>query len=802
MSYRRHAALLCSIALLIVPLFTALAAYAGGQITGTVTDPKGAVINGAAITVIDAVSSQSFTTVTDKDGRYKVEGLPPGGYNVTISAQGFGDVRRENIRVEEGATVTFDARLEVAAFNAGEVTVTSGTRVSRANTDPLYRQLRQQAGNQSDFSQVASVNNLVLKRDGATFSLRSGELYFLAPVEGRATGAVFFGDGEVTLTPPVENEKRSLRIFTGELMLREQFTQLVMRFSDQTLDEVKKSPNVSMTGSGAQASHARDVYRDNQYLMRKRLRFKNLELRTLADLYAPQRPGFFMAFIQGRRYSKLAYTFDPLGIPEVSPEEVALLSYGDSDGGIWTAFHSEASYSNNTANSRKDHRLFDITRHEIETVIRGTQMTASDRVTFRALKPGVRVLPFDLYRSLRVNRVQDEAGRDLDFVQENKDEDADFGVVLPQALEVGKTYKLVVEYAGGDALRDSGGGNFILLPSARASWYPNNGGTQFGDRARFDITFRYPKSNMLISVGAPAAPDVQEGDARVSRWSSGDVELAVAGFNYGRFKKKEQLDKDTGYNIEFYANEEVPDELKAYQLAIEQAESSGVGTNTTLGSVSTSKMGAAAITDAQNSMRIYNAFFGKLPYSRVAMSQQPAANFGQAWPTLVFMPYTAFINATQRRQMFGSGGSTSSFWRYVGPHEVAHQWWGHIIGWTSYRDQWMSEGFAEFSTSLYAQYVRRDPKEFTDFWEEQRKEIIEASPLTRGRRPYTVGPITQGYRLSSAKTGGAYRVVYPKGAYILHMLRMMMYDPQQGGDKRFKAMMQDFVQSNFNRDVS
>jgi len=34
------------------------------------------------------------------------------------------------------------------------------------------------------------------------------------------------------------------------------------------------------------------------------------------------------------------------------------------------------------------------------------------------------------------------------------------------------------------------------------------------------------------------------------------------------------------------------------------------------------------------------------------------------------------------------------------------------------------------------------------------------------------------------------------------MLRMMMYDPQQGGDKRFKAMMQDFVQSNFNRDVS
>ena len=28
-------------------------------------------------------------------------------------------------------------------------------------------------------------------------------------------------------------------------------------------------------------------------------------------------------------------------------------------------------------------------------------------------------------------------------------------------------------------------------------------------------------------------------------------------------------------------------------------------------------------------------------------------------------------------------------------HEVAHQWWGHVVGWKSYRDQWMSESFAE-----------------------------------------------------------------------------------------------------------
>ena len=35
-------------------------------------------------------------------------------------------------------------------------------------------------------------------------------------------------------------------------------------------------------------------------------------------------------------------------------------------------------------------------------------------------------------------------------------------------------------------------------------------------------------------------------------------------------------------------------------------------------------------------------------------------------------------------------------------HETAHQWWGHIVLWRSYRDQWLSEGFAEYSGLLYA----------------------------------------------------------------------------------------------------
>jgi hypothetical protein len=93
---------------------------------------------------------------------------------------------------------------------------------------------------------------------------------------------------------------------------------------------------------------------------------------------------------------------------------------------------------------------------------------------------------------------------------------------------------------------------------------------------------------------------------------------------------------------------------------------------------------------------------------------------------------------------------------------------------------------------------------FVEFWENQRKLITEASPSTKGRKPYTVGPITLGYRLNSGKTGNiARRMIYPKGAYVLHMIRMMMYNKNAADpDERFKTMMQDFIKSHYNQEAS
>jgi len=676
----------------------------------------------------------------------------------------------------------------------GEVTVFA--------EDPIYKSLRSLSTPADAFSgDYATVSNLVLKKDAAVFTLKTGEIYFVKLVEGKTTGAVFLGAGDISVTPPTDIEKKNLAIFTDAPELKEGFDTLTMFFTDETLAEIKNSPSAKMGTGGPQSAKARSTFRDKEDLLRKEFHY-NVTSRILADIYAPQRKGFFMSFIDGDRFGKLVFQIDPLGVAEVYPEQVALTSYGETTGGIWTAFHLADEYKKGTATSWQDRRIYDIKHHNIDTTIDGTRLTVKDEITLQMREADSRFLPFDLYRTLRVSAVRDETGNALTFIQEKKDEDADFGVILPVAIEVGKPFKLTVEYDGVDALKEAGTGNYILIP--RSTWYPNNPITSFGDRATFSMTFRYPKKYVMVGVGDPVGEETTDGKEKVSKWSSGDTELAVAGFNYGDFKEKEIKDDTTKLDLEVFSNRVLPDEMRSLQMQIEQFESMGGHTATTLGSLNTGSMADTVLNEAQNSTRIYSAYFGKLPYDRVAMTQQPAGFFGQAWPTLVFMPYTAFFDDTQRVQLFGIKNGTNGFWREVGAHEVAHQWFGHTVGWTSYHDQWMSEGFAEFAASLFIQYVKKDTGKFLDFWEGERKLIIESSPSTKGRKPYTVGPVTQGYRLNSAKTGSIARVmIYPKGAYILHMLRMMMYDHRQGtGDAKFKAMMQDFLASHYNQDVS
>ena len=114
----------------------------------------------------------------------------------------------------------------------------------------------------------------------------------------------------------------------------------------------------------------------------------------------------------------------------------------------------------------------------------------------------------------------------------------------------------------------------------------------------------------------------------------------------------------------------------------------------------------------------------------------------------------------------------------------------------AYHDQWLSEGLAEFSAGLFLQQAVAGDwrKDYIDFWERLRKRILEKNQY--GIAPNDAGPLWMGLRLISPRTEDAYQnVVYPKGAYVLAMLRSMMYSPDTH-DQAFIDMMHDFVASH------
>src|SRR4029077_19305541 len=102
------------------------------------------------------------------------------------------------------------------------------------------------------------------------------------------------------------------------------------------------------------------------------------------------------------------------------------------------------------------------------------------------------------------------------------------------------------------------------------------------------------------------------------------------------------------------------------------------------------------------------------------------------------------------------------------------------------------EGFADMSASLYLSVIEKDPQKIIAFWNDERGLLLERN--VEGFRPIDAGPLTMGYRMSNSRTGFdvSRRLIYPKGAYVLHMIRMMMSN-NRTGDQAFKEMMRDFV---------
>lgn len=632
---------------------------------------------------------------------------------------------------------------------------------------------------------TASVADLTLVRDAFRLHFRSGTFHFLAPVGERTWGAVFAGDGLWELRAAVERERKHLALVTNRPdleILSDTFSSMVLLFSDRTADEIAAKAPI---GSGAPDPKAMQLY--EEYLHDQKRKYQtNLHLRVLQELLnePAARGDVFIAAVDGKELAPSLLVFDRRGIgalaarfADVSGEESALISFDEHNGGFW--YLASAADRNDAPRSVPTRRPFDAVHYTIDTTIEGnTEIRGTVTVRMEAMAPGFRVVPIHIMPKIRIRKasLRDGGGQpvELAFVQEEvqlgkfarlfRDEvgDADAAVILPAPLDPKKPVELTLQYEGREVLQAWGPDSYSVM--ARESWYPNLG--TFVDTATYELTYRYPRRNHLISTGVLAGEKEEEGK-KIAVWKSA-LPMRVAGFNYGRFQKVTREDQQSGVRVDVYTSRDHV------------------------------KFANDAMADAINSARVARMFFGNAPYTPFSVTQQVQWNFGQSWPSLIYLPTLALTSSTERVMAFEDAGpqalfGLNEFAKMVGWHEVAHQWWGHAVGWQTYRDVWLSEGFAEFTSALVLQLVE-GTKKYDDYWERRRREIVHRP--RRGTIAHNdAGPISQSYRLSTRYTpGAAQTLIYSKGAYVVHMLRMLMRDPRsQSPDERFMAMMRDFL---------
>jgi len=664
-----------------------------------------------------------------------------------------------------------------------------------ANSDATYQQLRN-----IGYGPTYRCDNFTLPADAGTFIFKSGTITFLAPINNFQTGAIFVGQGHFVLKPMLAVDTQEMIRRSGSEIAEEDFTAVVFRFSPGAYSFFSKLATQAMD----RPAEAETAFKAWQAKVRTRheapvgftqfllegATMDNVDADLLAAIYNPKHPAFLNAYLTGTPHKDLRYFIRQRTgvIPQWdSPEEVALINCnaGAMDDGIWYSQHLFSELKAHTANSREERRLF-VTRHYgIDTTItKNNHFAGRTSLTFEPLVEGDRVLKFGLLPTLRVTRVTDESGKELRFIQEDRKADGSFYAILDAAPPMGKTRTITIEYTGDKVLSDAGGGNYYV--SARESWYPNLNG--FGEKAMFDLTFRVPKPNVVISVGKLQGQSEEAGLA-VWRWAT-PVPVGIAGFNYGRYQKVDISDDVTHYAISGYYLEDLPDSLAPFRMG-----------NGPLSSMAPKSMTLYALDQARAQMQLCTIYFGRAPYENLAITEQPNFFFGQSWPSLVYLPIFAYIDSTQRWRLFGSViPELTGFVQEVTPHEVSHQWFGHSVAWASYHDQWLSEGFADFAAGLFLKEATgpKGQKDYLDYWDRQKRAILEKNSY--GVSANDAGPLWLGQRLISPRSPQAYQgLTYSKGAYVLQMVKSLLYDEQATGgnpNQAFMDMMHDFISSH------
>jgi len=521
-------------------------------------------------------------------------------------------------------------------------------------------------------------------------------------------------------------------------------------------------------------------------------------LRVMMDFLSSDPQPYFSAALAGAQ----AGPFDVL-VDRRRDEPVLIGAVRNAPGGpkyeVWASFAAPDAPAARENMLPVDYRL--------DTAIGDDLALAGDaHLHLKAARDGDRVFGVELSRLLSVESVTLEGGAPLVYFH-NEDlsrEELELRgndlvyIVLPQPMKIGEELRLEIRYHGsviGDA------GNGVYFVGDRGSWYPHVLG--LGHFTPFDMTFRWPRRLTLVATGTPS--DLrEEGGRRSGHWMSSSP-IAIAGFNLGEYQK--QVAGTGSATVEVYANRQIEDAILSrlrehsptFVPNVHQPDS-GLPEPPPVASFSE---GAAPPNPAGvlkqlggrifDSIHFFEGINGPFPFDHLAISPIPGS-FGQGWPGLIYLSTLAYLPRETQEEAGLKKGEREELAQLLPFHEVAHQWWGNVVGTTGYRDTWIQEAMANYLSMMYADSRKPAAHALTTWLGRYRAQLVEGVPNT-GEIVDDAGPLTLGYRLRSAKAPDAYeQIIYGKGTWVIHMLREMLRDPAaKVPDARFEAMLRSVL---------
>jgi hypothetical protein len=385
----------------------------------------------------------------------------------------------------------------------------------------------------------------------------------------------------------------------------------------------------------------------------------------------------------------------------------------------------------------------------------------NSELTLEAARGGLRVAPLSLMNNrdpysytwdskknaLQVLRVTDESGNELPFSHRYHS----LLVQLASSLAAGEQIKLRVETAGEVLTGLQGQKTDSYFELFSPSWYPQPLAYRWDATPyTFELHVKTRKPYTPIASGQTVSLS-DEGDyyELVSRSTKPVERISLFA---GKYKMKEADFQDLTVRVHAYAM------------------SSKVMMKTLPGL-------------ASELVRFYSDHLGAYPFDELDVVEVPDYGFGIAPPGMVLLTSDVYKPRQDAITTYLSRGAPGLL-----AHEIAHQWFGHMVSPADATENWLSESFAEYLSGLAMGAGQTDERTVFGF------KRMFAEWQADARRCADAGSLESASMLSGSE---GYRdrrcLLYCRGPLVLHMLRSMV------GDERFYAILRQFLKNaNYN----